>query len=296
MTMVSIVKRERTWKQPRLEWDVAPPPFPHVPRNIAVAGYEKCSQQSRNTELAANEDITAMPNGSQCNSNITHLAHFGVVSVSEKLFVIGGGSDVVDPSTGDHNDCFATDEVWSYDPVIQQWSPQASMLVPCSMNGDWWKDTWHKDMSMVQVLDNAGVSLDQTDVGLPFDFMPKLGDPAKRHYIRNQKQHRNRHFLSSHSARSITETEKSIFPHWKVGLVELNQHSKPVARNLGRGVQTQKVQIPEVAASAKSFHRTPEVLRGIFAFASRGLKSLTSFIPNSSTTDVREKSQNQDGK
>ncbi|KAI5417645.1 hypothetical protein KIW84_042309 [Lathyrus oleraceus] len=189
MTMVSIVKRERTWKQPRLEWDVAPPPFPHVPRNLAVAGYEKCSQQSHNTELAANEDITTMPNGSQCNSKIRHLAHFGVVSVSEKLFVIGGGSDFVDPSTGDHNDCFATDEVW---------------------NGDWWKDTWQKDMSMVQVLDNAGASLDQTDAGLPFDFMPKLGDPAKRHYIRNQKQHQNRHFLSSHSARSITETEKSM--------------------------------------------------------------------------------------
>ncbi|KAI5417646.1 hypothetical protein KIW84_042310 [Lathyrus oleraceus] len=217
-----------------------------------------------------------MPNGSQCNSKIRYLAHFGVVSVSEKLFVIGGGSDVVDPSTSDHNDCFATDEVWSYDPMIQQWSPQASRLVPCSMNGDWWKDTWHKDMSMVQVLDNAGASLDQTDDGLPFDFMPKLGDPAKRHYIRNQKQHRNRHFLSSHSARRITETEKSMT--WSAD------------------AETKNVQIPEVAASAKSFHRTPEVLRGIFAFASRGLKSLTSFIPNSSTTDVREKSQNQDGK
>ncbi|CAK8543484.1 unnamed protein product [Lathyrus sativus] len=142
-------------------------------------------------------------------SKIRHLAHFGAVSVSGKLFVIGGGSDAVDPSTGDHDGCFATDEVWSYDPIIQQWSPRASMLVPrsmfacCVLNGkivvaggftscrktisqaeiyDPEKDFWtpipdlhrthnsacsgiviggkmhvlHKDMSTVQVLDNAG--------------------------------------------------------------------------------------------------------------------------------------------
>ncbi|KAL2320976.1 hypothetical protein Fmac_029945 [Flemingia macrophylla] len=142
-------------------------------------------------------------------SKIRHLSHFGAVSTSGKLFVIGGGSDAVDPLTGDQDGCFATDEVWSYDPVFRQWAPCASMLVPrsmfacCVLNGkivvaggftscrksisqaemyDPEKDVWipmpdlhrthnsacsgvviggkvhvlHKDMSTVQVLDNAG--------------------------------------------------------------------------------------------------------------------------------------------
>ncbi|CAL5188675.1 unnamed protein product [Lathyrus oleraceus] len=41
MSMVSIMKREQTWKRPRLEWDVAPPPSPQAQRNFAVVGYEK---------------------------------------------------------------------------------------------------------------------------------------------------------------------------------------------------------------------------------------------------------------
>ena len=142
-------------------------------------------------------------------SRIRHLSHFGAVSTAGKLFVIGGGSDAVDPLTGDQDGCFATNEVWSYDPVVRQWSPRAAMLVPrsmfacCVMNGkivvaggftscrksisqaemyDPEKDVWipmpdlhrthnsacsgvviggkvhvlHKDMSTVQVLDNAG--------------------------------------------------------------------------------------------------------------------------------------------
>ncbi|KAK1578525.1 hypothetical protein Q3G72_030886 [Acer saccharum] len=74
-------------------------------------------------------------------SKIRHLAHFGVVSTAGKLFVLGGGSDAVDPLTGDQDGSFATNEVWSYDPVIRQWSPRASMLVPramfacCALNG-----------------------------------------------------------------------------------------------------------------------------------------------------------------
>lgn len=66
-------------------------------------------------------------------SKIRHLAHFGVVSTAGKLFVLGGGSDAVDPLTGDQDGSFATNEVWSYDPVIRQWSPRASMLVPRAM-------------------------------------------------------------------------------------------------------------------------------------------------------------------
>lgn len=74
-------------------------------------------------------------------SKIRHLAHFGVVSTAGKLFVLGGGSDAVDPLTGDHDGSFATNEVWSYDPVTREWSPRASMLVPramfacCVLNG-----------------------------------------------------------------------------------------------------------------------------------------------------------------
>ncbi|XP_065847704.1 F-box/kelch-repeat protein SKIP30 [Euphorbia lathyris] len=66
-------------------------------------------------------------------SKIRHLAHFGTVSAAGKLFVLGGGSDAVDPQTGDQDGSFATNEVWSYDPVIRQWSPCAPMLVPRAM-------------------------------------------------------------------------------------------------------------------------------------------------------------------
>ncbi|KAI4301233.1 hypothetical protein L6164_034529 [Bauhinia variegata] len=74
-------------------------------------------------------------------SKIRHLSHFGAVSAAGKLFVIGGGSDAVDPWTGDQDGSFATNEVWSYDPVTRQWAPRALMLVPramfacCVLNG-----------------------------------------------------------------------------------------------------------------------------------------------------------------
>lgn len=66
-------------------------------------------------------------------SQIRHLARFGVASVAGKLFVIGGGSDRVDPLTGDHDGIFATNEVWSYDPLLHQWARRASMLVRRAM-------------------------------------------------------------------------------------------------------------------------------------------------------------------
>lgn len=74
-------------------------------------------------------------------SKIRHLAHFGAVSTAGKLYVLGGGSDAVDPLTGDQDGSFATNEVWSYDPVSRQWATCASMLVPramfacCVLNG-----------------------------------------------------------------------------------------------------------------------------------------------------------------
>ncbi|XP_020580318.1 F-box/kelch-repeat protein SKIP30 [Phalaenopsis equestris] len=74
-------------------------------------------------------------------SQIRHLARFGVTSVDGKLFVLGGGSDRVDPLTGDHDGIFATSEVWSYDPFYHEWSRRANMLVPramfacCSLDG-----------------------------------------------------------------------------------------------------------------------------------------------------------------
>lgn len=66
-------------------------------------------------------------------SKIRNLSHFGAVSTAGKLFVLGGGSGAVDPQTGDHDGSFATNEVWSYDPIIREWSPRASMLVPRAM-------------------------------------------------------------------------------------------------------------------------------------------------------------------
>ncbi|XP_013630241.1 PREDICTED: F-box/kelch-repeat protein SKIP30 [Brassica oleracea var. oleracea] len=66
-------------------------------------------------------------------SRIRHLAHFGAVTAAGKLFVLGGGSDAVDPLTGDHDGTFATDEVWCYDFVKRRWTQRASMLVPRSM-------------------------------------------------------------------------------------------------------------------------------------------------------------------
>ncbi|KAJ6839767.1 F-box/kelch-repeat protein SKIP30 [Iris pallida] len=66
-------------------------------------------------------------------SEIRHLARFGVTSVGGKLFVLGGGSDHVDPLTGDHDGTFATSEVWAYDPLRREWARQSNMLVPRAM-------------------------------------------------------------------------------------------------------------------------------------------------------------------
>lgn len=66
-------------------------------------------------------------------SNISHLARFSVASTAGKLFVLGGGSDAVDPLTGDQDGIFATDEVWSYDPVTRVWNRRASMIFPRAM-------------------------------------------------------------------------------------------------------------------------------------------------------------------
>ncbi|GMI69354.1 hypothetical protein like AT3G63220 [Hibiscus trionum] len=74
-------------------------------------------------------------------SKIRRLSHFGVVSTGGKLFVLGGGSDDVDPSTGDQDGSFATDELWSYDPVMHRWTQRAPMVLPramfacCVLNG-----------------------------------------------------------------------------------------------------------------------------------------------------------------
>lgn len=66
-------------------------------------------------------------------SRIRHLANFGAVTTAGKLFVLGGGSDAVDPQTGDHDGTFATDEVWCYDFFQRRWTPRAPMLVPRAM-------------------------------------------------------------------------------------------------------------------------------------------------------------------
>ncbi|KAK1352852.1 F-box/kelch-repeat protein SKIP30 [Heracleum sosnowskyi] len=95
-------------------------------------------------------------------SQVRHLAYFGAVSTAGKLFVLGGGSDAVDPLTGDHDGSFATDDVWSYDPVTRQWAMCASMLVPramfacCVLDGvviGGKMHVLHKGLSTVQIYD-----------------------------------------------------------------------------------------------------------------------------------------------
>lgn len=66
-------------------------------------------------------------------SQIRHLARFGAASVSGKLFVLGGGSDRVDPLTGDHDGIFATTDVWAFDLRTSLWAQRAPMLVPRAM-------------------------------------------------------------------------------------------------------------------------------------------------------------------
>ncbi|KAK6940793.1 Kelch repeat type 1 [Dillenia turbinata] len=66
-------------------------------------------------------------------SKIRHLAHFGAVSTGGKLYVLGGGSDAVDPLTGDQDGSFATNEVWSYDPIMRWWAPRAPMRMARAM-------------------------------------------------------------------------------------------------------------------------------------------------------------------
>ncbi|KAL9227520.1 hypothetical protein vseg_003201 [Gypsophila vaccaria] len=63
-------------------------------------------------------------------SKIRHLANFGAVSTGGKLFVLGGRSEAVDALTGDFDGSFATDEVWSYDPILRKWSQRVPMSLP----------------------------------------------------------------------------------------------------------------------------------------------------------------------
>ncbi len=63
-------------------------------------------------------------------SLIPRLSNFGTVAVQSKLFILGGGSDEVNPITGDRSNIHATDQVWAYDPVYKRWSSRASMLTP----------------------------------------------------------------------------------------------------------------------------------------------------------------------
>ncbi|KAL3688693.1 hypothetical protein R1sor_015002 [Riccia sorocarpa] len=61
-------------------------------------------------------------------SRIKHLTNYGTAAVDGMLYVIGGGSDDVDPQTGDHDATIATSEVWRYDPFTHEWEQMANML------------------------------------------------------------------------------------------------------------------------------------------------------------------------
>ncbi|KAL8148903.1 F-box/kelch-repeat protein SKIP30-like [Apium graveolens] len=62
-------------------------------------------------------------------SHIGHISYFSAVSVAGKLFVLGGGHN---PETVEEDDegTFATNEVWSYEPVTRKWALCAPMIVP----------------------------------------------------------------------------------------------------------------------------------------------------------------------
>lgn len=62
-------------------------------------------------------------------SSIKHLSNFGTAALGGKLYVIGGGSDDVDPITGDRGGTVAANEVWVYDPVCMVWDQRAPMLM-----------------------------------------------------------------------------------------------------------------------------------------------------------------------
>lgn len=62
-------------------------------------------------------------------SLVKHLSNFGTVALGGKIYVIGGGSDDVDPVTGDRGDIVATNEVWVYDPILRVWQQRAPMLM-----------------------------------------------------------------------------------------------------------------------------------------------------------------------
>ncbi|KAL8148900.1 hypothetical protein AgCh_006054 [Apium graveolens] len=62
-------------------------------------------------------------------SHIRHISYFSAVSVGGKLFVLGGGHNPETLEEGDEG-TFATNEVWSYEPVTRKWALCAPMIVP----------------------------------------------------------------------------------------------------------------------------------------------------------------------
>ncbi|KAI5073820.1 hypothetical protein GOP47_0011833 [Adiantum capillus-veneris] len=62
-------------------------------------------------------------------SSVKHLSNFGTAALGGKIYVIGGGSDDVDPVTGDSGGIVATNEVWVYDPIHRVWKKRAPMLM-----------------------------------------------------------------------------------------------------------------------------------------------------------------------
>lgn len=62
-------------------------------------------------------------------SHIRHISYFSAVSVAGKLFVLGGGHNPETLEEGNQG-IFATNEVWSYEPVTRKWALCAPMIMP----------------------------------------------------------------------------------------------------------------------------------------------------------------------
>ncbi|KAM1257065.1 hypothetical protein ACFX13_031850 [Malus domestica] len=114
-------------------------------------------------------------------SKIKNLSNFGTVSTAGKLFVLGGGSDAVDPQTGDHGgkivvaggltSCRKSISLAEmYDPDNDVWAPipdlHLSHNAACSgiVIGEKMY-VLHRGLSTVQVFDNVGLQWTVEDYG-----------------------------------------------------------------------------------------------------------------------------------
>ncbi|CAM8959332.1 hypothetical protein QQ045_005140 [Rhodiola kirilowii] len=208
-------------------------------------------------------------------SKTRHLSHFGVVSTAGKLFVFGGGSDAVDPTTGDHHGSFATNEVWSYDSVERHWTPRASMLVPrsmfacCVVNGKivvaGGFTSCRKSISQAEIYDP------DKDVWLPLPDLHRTHNSACSGVVLDGKLHVLHKGLSTVQVLELGEE-----PKWSVNEYSWLQRPMAVVRN-DLYIMRQGIIYKQEASSSKLIVSAPE-LRNRIGSAMIGLRDELYFI------------------